>query len=271
MDKEEFVCKVKEILEDVFDATSFYSVIMQLRDAQEHKNDVVNLSPGFYTITFMALQRACFMTIAKLYENSDDVFSLGTILKIYQENREWFPEYASISEFNDGENMHRTAYPYKHTVKPAEECYFKDEVAKYKDSQYFSETRPLTVYLTFSEYLDLYQKRFSALSKKKEHIRIQRNKHYAHNDTQALLNLEQIFRKNPVSLQDMSDMIDFAQDLVFLVLELLTKVCHVYEILGNDDLSNTLEMAELGMKYQEYDIEQATQKLLGGDTDDELQ
>lgn len=57
---------------------------------------------------------------------------------------------------------------------------------------------PVRVDLTFPEFLALYQKRFNALSKKRENIRMQRNKLYAHNDEQRILSNENLTDRHPI-------------------------------------------------------------------------
>ena len=59
---------------------------------------------------------------------------------------------------------------------------------------------PVRVDLTFPEFLDLYQKRFNGLSKKRDNIRMQRNKLYAHNDEQRIVNSENLPYCYPISL-----------------------------------------------------------------------
>ncbi len=85
---------------------------------------------------------------------------------------------------------------------------------------------PVRVDLTFPEFLDLYQKRFNGLSKKRDNIRMQRNKLYAHNDEKRIVNSENLPNRYPISYPDVQEMIDFALDCTGLILGILTDVNH---------------------------------------------
>ncbi len=57
----------------------------------------------------------------------------------------------------------------------------------------FLRQAPVTVDLTFSKFLKLYQKRYVALSKKRDNMSEQRNKIYAHNDVKRIFNPEEVW------------------------------------------------------------------------------
>ena len=118
------------------------------------------------------------------------------------------------------------------------------------------EKMAISVDLTFSEFLELYQKRFRSLSKKQENIRVQRNKIYAHNDEKNILAEEKVWDKNPITYPDIQELIDFALDCTVLILELLTGKLRATSYRNIDDWETTLQLVELGLKYQDYEIEQ---------------
>ena len=132
--------------------------------------------------------------------------------------------------------------------------------------------------LTFPEFLDLYQKRFNGLSKKRDNIRMQRNKLYAHNDEKRIVNSENLPDRYPISYPDVQEMIDFALDCTGLILGILTDVNRAKQYSNIDDWEGTLMLARLGLKYQEYDFQQSEkafeaemQRQLGGNDNGELQ
>ena len=141
-----------------------------------------------------------------------------------------------------------------------------------------AENAPVRVDLTFPEFLALYQKRFCALSKKRENIRMQRNKLYAHNDEQRILSNENLTDRHPILYPDVQEMIDFALDCTGLILGVLTDVNHATQYSNIDDWEGTLMLTRLGLKYQEYDFQQRgkafeaeMQRQLGGNDNGELQ
>lgn len=114
-------------------------------------------------------------------------------------------------------------------------------------------------------YLTEYQakkKRFCSLSKKQENIRVQRNKIYAHNDEKHILAEEKVWDKNPVTYPDIQELIDFALDCTRLILGALTGVSRAVSYGNIDDMEGTLMLAKLGLKYQDYEMEQRHKQIL---------
>mgnify|MGYP006864731838 FL=1 len=115
--------------------------------------------------------KACFMEIAKLYDSSNGVVSIGTLLSKCAENQDLFPEYRETMTVEHDGTAFSYQVPYQHQLKPQEERFFKAQVES--DRKLFTifnipdaENAPVRVNLTFPEFLALYQKRFYALSKK---------------------------------------------------------------------------------------------------------
>ncbi len=267
MEKENLIKIAKELHKEAFDANAYYLIMQQYKQFKNKYSPEMQLSPAFYNVVYDALQKACFMEIAKLYDQSKDVISIGWFLTKCQENISFFPEYRDIIKINDDGVEYSFPVPYQHHLKTEEECFFKKQVESQRaifkifniDS---SESTPVQVDLTFPEFLDLYCKRFRSLSKKKENIRVQRNKIYAHNDTMRIMNEETIYQQNPITYPDIQELIDFALDCIGLILGILTGICPATEYSNIDDWEGTLMLAKLGLKYQNYDSEQK-EKLYG--------
>ena len=159
--------------------------------------------------------------------------------------------------------------PYQHRLKPMEECFYENEVKRQREILKLFETPdfekvPIQVDLTFSEFLGLYQKRFHSLSKKQENIRIQRNKIYAHSDEKHILADEKVWNKNSVTYADIQELIDFALDCTRLIIGALTGVSRAVSYENIDDMERTLMRVKIGLKYQDYEMEQQYQQLLKG-------
>lgn len=260
LDKNELEKLANELYREAFDANSYFLIMQQYGTNSEKYKAEMDLSPAFYNIVFNALQIACFMELSKLYDKTNKVFTIGSLLKDCEENISLFPEYRAIQEIEIEGEKYTFQIPYQHELKPDEERFFKEqvrsqrEILKLLDEEDSKET-PVVVNLKFSEYLNLYRKKFSSLSKKMENIRIQRNKLYAHNDSSRLLG-EDISTKAPVRYSDIKELIDFALDVTKLILACLTDVSRANKYFNIDDWEATLMLAKLGQKYKDYDIEQ---------------
>ncbi len=255
MDKETLIKIAEELHQGAFDANAYYLILQQYRKNQREYGEEMKLSPAFYQTIHGALMKACFMEIAKLYDSSNGVVSIGTLLSKCAENQNLFPEYRETMTVEHDGTAFSYQVPYQHQLKPQEERFFKAQVES--DRKLFTifnipdaENAPVRVNLTFPEFLALYQKRFYALSKKRENIRMQRNKLYAHNDEQRILRNE----------------------------NLTDRVNHATQYSNIDDWEGTLMLTRLGLKYQEYDLQQREkafeaemQRQLGGNDNGELQ
>lgn len=81
MDKEKLIKLAEDLYQSAFDANAYYAIMMQYREMSKKYNNEMNLSPAFYQVVYGALQKACFMEIAKLYDKTKDVVSVGLLLK----------------------------------------------------------------------------------------------------------------------------------------------------------------------------------------------
>lgn len=65
--------------------------------------------------------KACFMEIAKLYDSSNGVVSIGTLLAKCAENQDLFPEYRETMTVEHDGTAFSYQIPYQHQLKPQEE------------------------------------------------------------------------------------------------------------------------------------------------------
>ena len=262
MDKDTLIRIAEELHQGAFDANAYYLILQQYRKNQREYAEEMKMSPAFYQTIHGALMKACFMEIAKLYDSSNGVVSIGTLLAKCAKNQDLFPTYRETMTVEHDGTAFSYQIPYQHQLKPEEERFFKDQVES--DRKLFAmfdipdaANAPVRVDLTFPEFLALYQKRFNALSKKRENIRMQRNKLYAHNDEQRILSKENPTDRHPIFYPDVQEMIAFALDCTGLILGVLTDVTRATQYSNIDDWEGTLMLARLGLKYQEYDFQQS--------------
>lgn len=176
-------------------------------------------------------------------------------------NNSLFPEYRNQFTIKDNEKEYSVSIPYQHRLKPEEERFFKDQVESQRVILEIlhipdPETTPVTVDLTFQEFLDLYQMRFRSLSKKRSHVRELRNKLYVHNDIERIKDIDSVLKNSPITHPDIQELINFALDCSGLILGILTGEVKAREYANINDWDNTLWFAQLGLKYQEYDLKQ---------------
>lgn len=261
MSKDELLKLAEELFREAFDANSYFLIMKQYGKYSDKYKAEMDLSPAFYNIVYNALLVACFMELAKLYDKTGGVFTIGSLLKDCEENISLFPKYRAIKEIEVDGEKYSLQIPYQCELKDTEERFFEEQVKHRKDVLKLfdenNENRTITVDVTFPEYLDLYQKRFCALSKKTENLRRQRAKLYAHNDEKRLSG-EDILKKAPLLYSDIQELIDFALSVTQLIIACLTDIYKVGQYTNIDDWEGTLMLAQLGLKYQDYDLKQQT-------------
>ena len=81
MDKDTLIKIAEELHQGAFDANAYYLILQQYRKNQREYAEEMKLSPAFYQTIHGALMKACFMEIAKLYDGSNGVVSIGTLLE----------------------------------------------------------------------------------------------------------------------------------------------------------------------------------------------
>lgn len=261
MDKEMLTRYARELYQGAFDANQYFLLMQQYKQHRQNYLAEIQLSPVFYGVVYGALQKACFMEIAKLYDQSSDVVSIDFLLKECQENISLFPEYRNHFTIKDDGKEYSFPIPYQHQLRPEEERFFKDRVESQRAIFEIlhmpeSETAPVTIDLTFQEFLELYRKRFHSLKKKRLYVHVQRNKIYAHNDQKRVKDIDSVLNNNPITYSDIQELIDFALDCSGLILGILTGEENVTQYADINDWDNTLWVAQLGLKYQEYDLKQ---------------
>ena len=260
LDKEQLIKLAEELYQEAFDANAYFLIMQQYREMQKEYRTEMELSPAFYSVIYGAIQKACFIELAKLYDRTKGAYSIGTMLSYCEENLMFFSEYRDTVEIEDDGKKYVFPVPYQHRLKPAEECFFKEEVRSQRNIYKLfdissADTAPVTVDLTFSEFLKLYQKRYSSLSKKRENMSEQRNKIYAHNDVKGIFNPEEVLEKNPLLYTDMQELIGFALDATGLIVGALTGVCKARNYSNIGDWKGTLMIDRLGLRDKDYDQE----------------
>ena len=162
------------------------------------------------SVVYEALQKACFMEVAKLYDKTRDAFSIGDFLETCKNNEKIFLECKEFIEYTCDGQDYKDEVPYQHILKEDEKIFFKDEV-KYQSDIFrifgMPESSNIYVNVTFHDLLDLYIKKINSLKKVTENIRMQRNKVYAHNDKIEMID-ESIVDQNPITYPQIKQAIE---------------------------------------------------------------
>ncbi|RKM56305.1 hypothetical protein D6853_05785 [Butyrivibrio sp. X503] len=258
MEKDEIIKLSEGLYQQALEANCIYSMIEQYHKAKKEYGDVLGCFPAFYNLTYNAMLKACFMEIAKLYD--DNSTSLGGLILSCSENINVFPEYREVIEHEiEGEKI-TTEVPYQHYLKKEEEVFYKEYVELQRRLfSFFSDGDVSDILVqkdfTFPELLELYQKRFNSLSKKKKNLRKQRNNLYAHNGDEIIFNDAVIIEKYPISFSDIKDLIQFALDITRMILGILTNVSRP-EIYSNiEEFEFLLKYARVGVAKQKEEEE----------------
>ena len=241
-----------------------------MRQYIQHANnypDVLKVSAVFHETVYKALDESCFMKVAKLYERTDSTVSVGTLLKQCEENIEFFPEYQETITITQDDKKYPCKIRYQHHLEKKEEVFYKDRVSSERQMLAIfecpdAENVSIRVDLTFPELLELYKKRFQSYRKHIESIRIQRNKIFAHNDMDVLINDESIQKKHPVLNKDIDEMIHFVLTCTSDILSIIKgKIPYDLRWPWLDDLENTLVLTRIGIKHHEYELKEKERKI----------
>lgn len=261
MEKEHIKKLAEELHREAFDANSYYLIMKQYRESRAKYKEAMTLSPAFYGVVYDALQKACFMEIAKLYDKSTDTVTIGSLLKMCADNKDYFSEYRGTIEVEDDGIHYQFQAKYQHWLRPEEERFFADEVRNQRQILKIfgvdgADNNPAQVELTFSEFIVLLKKRLQSLRKKQDAVTIQRNKIYAHNDEIRMIDEDSVLKKYPLFYSDIQELIDFALEVTGFVFAVLTGEEKATQYSNIDDWEGTLMLSEKGLKYQEIEMKQ---------------
>lgn len=80
LDKEQLIKFAEELYQEAFAANAYFLIMQQYREMQKEYLAEMRLSPAFYSVIYEALQKACFIELAKLYDRTKGAYSIATLL-----------------------------------------------------------------------------------------------------------------------------------------------------------------------------------------------
>lgn len=163
--------KCKERITDYMNftitANNSYMLIMMIRDLQGNKNDILNISPGFYHMVSRNSMQALFVDISKMFDKDSKNMSIVWLLNSIKSHLDLLDNRAvNVSE-------------YQH----------------FNDNAY--------VNISFNSLSELINHYADSVEKSEHDIKsltILRNKFYGHLDKSAQNHLDSLFKNNSVSL-----------------------------------------------------------------------
>lgn len=167
----QFYEKCKERITDYMNfsitANNSYMLIMMIRDLQVNKNDIINISPGFYHMVSRNSMQALFVDISKMFDKDAKNMSIVWLLNSIKNHLDLLDNRAvTMNEFrhlNDNYAVNISFHSLSELVNHYDDSIVKSE----------QDIKSLTVL---------------------------RNKFYAHLDKGAQNHLDRLFKENSVSL-----------------------------------------------------------------------
>jgi hypothetical protein len=89
-DKQAMYREIEAYMQHINFAYNCYEAYISLCDINERYNDVLNLSPGFFTITQFSLSKCLLLETAKLFCGSKDERTMQKLIRIVQSNNSVF-------------------------------------------------------------------------------------------------------------------------------------------------------------------------------------
>ena len=89
-DKQAMYREIEAYMQHINFAYNCYEAYISLFDINERYNDVLNLSPGFFTITRFSLSKCLLLETAKLFCGSKDERTIQKLIRIVQSNNSAF-------------------------------------------------------------------------------------------------------------------------------------------------------------------------------------
>lgn len=87
--------------------------MQQYKECHSRYINELNISPAFYSVVYEALQKACFMEVAKLYDKTRDAFSIGDFLETCKNNEKIFLECKEFIEYTCDGQDYKDEVPYE--------------------------------------------------------------------------------------------------------------------------------------------------------------
>lgn len=196
MNKDETIHLAMNIYEEALMSSSYYNILKQYEENINLYYDEMNISTGFYHVIHSALIEALFMNLSKIYDENNKSLTLRDLLKELSN--------LSIHDLDDTVKSHyiKNNNTFVYRVSTSEECFFKGKVSLFKENCRIANIpyKHTVVYISLSEFIDFYFKKYHSMHHYISNLIMQRNKIYAHNDRNTNFNFSKIVDKFPIKI-----------------------------------------------------------------------
>lgn len=256
MKKEQLIKLAKNLWQQSMLIKSYYILWRQYGQNQEKHPDAIKCSPFYYNITYYALFNAMMMGLSRLYDTKDTL-SIGYLLNICNNNKKLFPYYEDVWKVSVDGKEYVKGIHFRHTISQKEEWFFGEYIKQERKWREILNKcfecdmdQPFSKEVIPEELIELYTKTFNALKKKRDRLREQRNKIFAHNDQQVNFNTKEISAKNRLSVSDIETLIDFTFDVERFVVGCLKNEFLPDKFVNSDDWEYTLQLVDKSLNLQ---------------------
>ncbi len=244
MNKDEIIYLAMSIYEETMLAVSYWSILQQYPRNIDKYYEEINISSAFYQVVRQALMEGLFMNLAKIYDINSNSYTIKDLLTT--------SKLITVSDLNESvkENYQSNNETFKYRVPLEEECFFVEKV-NHSKNRCKSMNIPYyhtTVYMSISEHIELFTKKFNALKPIIKNLIIQRNKLYAHNDKTTNFNSSGVYKQFPIDEDDVNKLINYSLDFSIFCIELLTGVSKAKNSINIEDWERTLDYVRIGFE-----------------------
>lgn len=229
-----------------FYARCEYDILDAWSKVSYEYQDQLECAACFFSFSKMALQESLFMNCARLYDKNSSI-------NLYELNKHCNSFKRQISsraiELYGDHPGFIPGKPVLHCVTTAEERYYPDEVKSQHAFDCFARDgweSPVELRLSIDEMLDLHVKKLNSMSKLVDKVRDQRNKIYAHSDTE-LLDYDAFVDENGLTIGQVASLVDCSLDITREVYAQITGVNRPRAARNTKDIVGLLELVKLGL------------------------
>lgn len=252
---EDIVNIANGIYQEAFYANCCFDLIKQYRKNVKTYKKEMGISSTFYNITYCALQDACIMALARIYDEHKQANGIDCLWDLCTKNKDLFPKRNVFEVVDEIGNSVPYDEPFLHKYSKAEINIVRKSNKKFsfevteniKQNEIPSdELNGISVETTKDDFFVIYSLKKEDVEQEKEYLKKQRNKIYAHNDKQVNFNAETILSQYPLDDDKIEKLIRVAMDISKFVISQLSKIEKAEKCFGIEDLENTLKILKGG-------------------------
>ena len=208
MELTEMKKELNSYLDHIRLANDRFIALQSIYDSISKYNTEINYAYGFFTVSIYAIADSCLSELVKLYCGSGDEKTLRKLINIINANQHLFQKEIT-KNYIDG---------------------IDDKIA-------FTETESVDIQAELKKAED----GLEGFSKIISNLTNRRNQYLAHNDPKYFYSFDGLTMDFPISLDDLSKLIQFAGNFCNSMQGLLDGEIVAYKTIGSDDLPNLFE------------------------------